>query len=413
MVFRSMRDPILNYLTQLMVFGNDIMAVIKPEEVEKVLKVLNAVGEISAGVDKAMKDLQKKMSRDQMAKLGWLMTHGIFGAIIDFFPTNSDMKYALNIMTTTVGVLMEMVKMIDTMETISNKLKGNKMDVNIGTNMRNMIFEASYVKASLEAAEKAGSLTKNHADRMSLLTKEMAKNIYLRGGVEVAEDTSKTAKDTSGKVSADISEADTASTGPGGWMETLFGWITGKSSAIAARAQAAEAEAASADKARLAAMNRNNDNPGGPNRANMPNRAMGGSFWVGEAGVPELISIKPMGATSVTSPQPIGRATTASSVSTLERVQREKASLDAGTKGQQNTDVGKLEDLNEDQVSILRNINAGISALVSSMERKSNRSAGGQTGSYISPLPTIGMTSSPFWGTSQLSEHPTTGLPKS
>jgi hypothetical protein len=91
-------------------------------------------------------------------------------------------------------------------------------------------------------------------------------------------------------------------------------------------------------------------------------------------------------------------ATTSPSVDTLERVQQEQASITAGTKGDQTASMGKLENLNSDQVTLLQNISAGINALVASI--KSNNTIGQkQYGSnyYEEEVTSLGMTESSNW----------------
>jgi len=93
-----------------------------------------------------------------------------------------------------------------------------------------------------------------------------------------------------------------------------------------------------------------------------------------------------------------GTATTSPSVDTLERVQQEQASITAGTKGDQTASMGKLENLNSDQVTLLQNISAGINALVASI--KSNNTIGQkQYGSnyYEEEVTSLGMTESSNW----------------
>ena len=412
-MYKLMTRPVVAYLESIYQFGQEIMAVIKPEEIDKILKVLNSVGDLSTALDKAMEDLQSKMSRKQMSVFGWLLKYGIFGAIVDYFPKSNEMKYALNIMKTTVGVLMEMSKMIDVMGEISTKMKGKKMDANIGTNMRNIIWEAMSVKAALKASQEVDGLTDQYVVVVKKRSKDMQDKLWKKGGSELAEEAKKGSGDASLAVNENIDDAQETSSGPGGWMSKFFGWISGTADRTAQESRDAASKIDAAEKERQAAMNRGGGNPSGANRANMPNRAMGGSFWVGESGVPELVTIKPMNATSVgAAPTFPNRASTAPSVGALEKVEREQASITASNKGDQTVSMGKLEDLNSDQVTLLESIKRGIDALVASMKPSGSidQNGVGAGRSYDEALPTLGMTTSPNWSSSLFNEHPSTGI---
>ena len=366
----DMAEPIIGYTKSIGEFAGRVLAVAQPGDISKALYVLRNIGKFSKAIETAIDDMQKNLNRGLMSRLGGIMST-IFGSVTDFFPKSSEVEDALKIMTTTVAALAQLSKMIDEMQAISTKLRGKKMEGSMAANMRQAIFEASYVKSALQAAEGADALTDEFVDRTKNRSKKITTNLY-NSSTGMADASLKAAEGADAVVSKDVNKAASSTAS---WTSKLGDSVMGMASFVA-------------------------------------NAPANFAKWLIGTGDEKEVKGKEVNATTATATTATTKAQTAPSIPNVDRIQREKASVQAGTKSS-SPGMGKLENLNSDQVSLLQKIADGIDALVASFQPdntlpQNGNNSGGST--YEEAIPSLGMTDSPTWANGGFEQHPATGI---
>ena len=370
----DMAEPIVGYVKSIGEFAVRILSVVEPGDITKALAVLRNVGKFSKAIEGAIQNMQNSLGRRVMISLGGIMT-SIFGSVVDFFPKSSEIEEALKVMTTTVAALANLSKMIDEMQTISDKLRGKKLEGSFGNNVRQMIFEASYVKSALKAADDADSLTDSFVDRTKDRSKKITSNIY-DSSTEQAGASLKASEKAKADVSRDVNKAaaNTAS-----WTAKLGQSIMGMASSV----------------------------------VNAPMNFVKWLTGTGEEKETKTKTARTTNAVSATTAPATPVAQTAPSIPNVERVKRDNASVQAGTKTAQGSGVGKLENLNSEQIALLKRVADGIDALVASFQLDNSlpqNGMGSGGGTYDESLPSLGMTESPTWANGAFEQHPATGI---